>query len=82
VKEDSVRFRSGEWEIPYHPGDSARAVAITHPHPQYGGDMFNPVVAAIVSAYQKQGLPRCGLISEERETAAAPTIRASANRPM
>jgi len=57
VKEDSVRFRSGEWEMEglYHPGDSARAVAITHPHPQYGGDMFNPVVAAIVSAYQKTG---------------------------
>ena len=57
MKEDNICFRSGKWELEglFHPGDSTRAVAITHPHPQYGGDMFNPVVAAILSAYQITG---------------------------
>lgn len=57
MKEDNVRFRSGEWEVEglYHPGNSAMAVVVTHPHPLYGGDMFNPVVAAIVDAYRKRG---------------------------
>jgi len=35
------------------PGDGA--VVITHPHPLYGGDMHNPVVHSIVSAYQQKG---------------------------
>ncbi len=30
-----------------------RGVAITHPHPLYGGDMFNPVVEAIEKAYRQ-----------------------------
>ncbi|MDP3283229.1 MAG: alpha/beta hydrolase [Desulfobacterales bacterium] len=32
------------------PGD--RGVVITHPHPLYGGDMFNPVVKAISNSYR------------------------------
>jgi len=28
---------------------------ITHPHPLYGGDMYNPVVEAITRAYQQAG---------------------------
>ncbi len=32
-----------------------RAALITHPHPLYGGDMQNPVVQAVKSAYQKKG---------------------------
>jgi uncharacterized protein len=28
-----------------------RAVIITHPHPQYGGDMYNSVVSSIQTAY-------------------------------
>ena len=28
---------------------------ITHPHPLYGGDMYNPVVEAILAAYHKSG---------------------------
>ena len=57
MKEENVRFRSGEWEMEglYHPGPSATAVVVTHPHPLYGGDMFNPVVAAIIDAYHKAG---------------------------
>lgn len=30
-------------------------VVITHPHPLYGGDMDNPVVAAVRSAYRARG---------------------------
>jgi alpha/beta superfamily hydrolase len=31
------------------------AVVVTHPHPLYGGDMHNPVVAAIAGAYRENG---------------------------
>jgi alpha/beta superfamily hydrolase len=56
VQEAPIRFRSHKWEIEglYHAGHTKRGVVITHPHPMYGGDMFNPVVAAIVAAYQKR----------------------------
>lgn len=32
-----------------------RSVVITHPHPQYGGDMYNPVVETIACAYREKG---------------------------
>ena len=35
------------------PGD--RGVVITHPHPLYGGNMFNPVVKAISNSYWDKG---------------------------
>jgi len=38
-----------------HRSNSATGVVITHPHPMYGGDMYNPVVEAIESAYRKDG---------------------------
>ncbi len=31
------------------------AVVITHPHPLYGGDLDNPVVAVLTAAYQRRG---------------------------
>jgi alpha/beta superfamily hydrolase len=34
---------------------SRRAAVITHPHPLYGGDMYNNVVAATVAAYRQPG---------------------------
>ncbi|MBU1053767.1 MAG: dienelactone hydrolase family protein [Proteobacteria bacterium] len=39
----------------YDPGTKKHGVIITHPHPLYGGDMYNNVVEAIQSAYQKKG---------------------------
>jgi alpha/beta superfamily hydrolase len=32
-----------------------KGIVVTHPHPLYGGDMYNPVVEAIVRAFQKKG---------------------------
>jgi uncharacterized protein len=32
------------------------AAVITHPHPLYGGDMHNPVVAAAAGAYRRKGI--------------------------
>ena len=57
MKEANIRFRSGEWELEglYRGGHPTHGVVITHPHPLYGGDMFNPVVAAIATAYGKCG---------------------------
>jgi alpha/beta superfamily hydrolase len=34
---------------------SDRGVVITHPHPLYGGDMFNNVVEAVAQAYREKG---------------------------
>lgn len=57
MREEKVHFRSGDCEIEglYHNADKALGVVVTHPHPMYGGDMFNPVVEAIVTAYQRKG---------------------------
>ncbi|BBO70519.1 alpha/beta hydrolase [Desulfosarcina alkanivorans] len=57
MKEGHVRFLSGDCKMEglYHPGHPTTAAVITHPHPLYGGDMYNPVVEAIATAYQKIG---------------------------
>ena len=57
MQEKRVRFASGAIELEglYCEGQNAAAVAITHPHPLYGGDMLNPVVEAIATAYQRCG---------------------------
>jgi uncharacterized protein len=57
MQAEKIHFRSDECEIEglYQDGDKAMGVVVTHPHPLYGGDMFNPVVEAIVAAYQKKG---------------------------
>ena len=43
-------------EAAVNEADSGRAVVITHPHPLYGGDMHNPVVAAISAVFSTQGV--------------------------
>ncbi|WP_372678406.1 alpha/beta hydrolase, partial [Desulfosarcina sp.] len=57
MRESFIQFQSGKWEIEgfYQADHPQKGVVITHPHPLYGGDMFNPVVGAIVAAYQKSG---------------------------
>jgi alpha/beta superfamily hydrolase len=57
MREEKVHFRSGNYEIEglYQDGNTATGVVVTHPHPLYGGDMYNPVVEAIVTAYQNRG---------------------------
>jgi alpha/beta superfamily hydrolase len=57
MQEESVHFSSGQWQIEglYRVCDSGKGVVITHPHPLYGGDMFNPVVEAIADAYRQKG---------------------------
>jgi uncharacterized protein len=57
MQETIVHFRSGDCEIQglYQDGNTGMGVAITHPHPMYGGDMYNPVVEAIVTAYTRKG---------------------------
>jgi len=38
-----------------HEGPGDRTVVVSHPHPLFGGDMYNNVVAAIVEAYSETG---------------------------
>lgn len=55
--EQTVFFSSGhlrlEGRLGLAPGPDA--VVVTHPHPLYGGDLDNPVVAALVGAYRRRG---------------------------
>jgi alpha/beta superfamily hydrolase len=57
MQEEHVQFRCGACELEgrYHAEHAAKAVVVTHPHPLYGGDLFNPVVEAITTAYQHCG---------------------------
>lgn len=45
----------GSLEGLMHEGSAGSGVVITHPHPLYGGDMYNNVVEAIQNAYQEKG---------------------------
>lgn len=54
---ESVFFKSGvlrlEGRLSLAPGPDA--VVITHPHPLYGGELDNPVVAVLAEVYQQLG---------------------------
>ena len=56
--EERIKFISDGLEIEglLQSSESDRAAIITHPHPLYGGDMHNPVVAAITGAYQEKAV--------------------------
>ncbi len=38
-----------------NPNSSEKGVVVTHPHPLYGGNMYNPVVEQIVESYFEKG---------------------------
>jgi alpha/beta superfamily hydrolase len=54
-----VTFSCGELTLEgdlVAPSDCRSAAVVCHPHPQYGGDMRNPVVHAVCAALQQAGL--------------------------
>lgn len=55
--EEKIKFLSEDFEIEglIHKGVKDKGVIVTHPHPLYGGDMYNMVVESIVHAYHKKG---------------------------
>jgi alpha/beta superfamily hydrolase len=55
--EEKIRFLSNGHEIEGRLEKSSlqKGVVITHPHPLYGGDMHNNVVAAIARVYRQHG---------------------------
>ncbi len=55
--EKQIRFQSEDLTIEgfYSHGSNDQGIVITHPHPLYGGDMHNHVVAAVTEVYQSLG---------------------------
>ena len=54
---EKITFLSEEYEIEglLNKKDEKKGVVVTHPHPLYGGDMYNLVVESIVHVYQMKG---------------------------
>jgi len=58
MQEIQVSFRSGDLTLEgllASPGGNAPAAVVCHPHPLYGGSMFNNVVEAILAAMWQAG---------------------------
>lgn len=55
--EEQIFFHSGDVKIEglLDLRDGEKAVAVTHPHPLYGGNMHNNVVESVLNAYGKNG---------------------------
>lgn len=55
--EETVVFNAGPVRLEgrLHRAAGPDAVVITHPHPLYGGELENPVVAALAGVYQRLG---------------------------
>jgi alpha/beta superfamily hydrolase len=52
-KRIAIRVPGSSIDALLHEAPGDRAVVVTHPHPLYGGDMYNNVVSAIVEAYSE-----------------------------
>jgi alpha/beta superfamily hydrolase len=54
---ERISFLSEEYEIEglLNQRDEKKGVVVTHPHPLYGGDMYNLVVESIVHVYHMKG---------------------------
>jgi len=54
---EKITFLSEEYEIEglLNQRDEKKGVVVTHPHPLYGGDMYNLVVESIVHVYHMKG---------------------------
>ncbi len=54
---EKITFTSGDLVLEglYTGASSDRGVVVTHPHPLYGGDMYNPVVQTVADAYIQAG---------------------------
>ncbi|MBF0286855.1 MAG: alpha/beta hydrolase [SAR324 cluster bacterium] len=57
MKEEVVSFSAGDVTLEglLQKGSGDLGVVVTHPHPLYGGDMYNAVVGTIVRSFQKKG---------------------------
>ena len=55
--EETIYFCADDFRLEglFEDNTGDRSVVITHPHPQYGGDMYNPVVSTIADAYREKG---------------------------
>ena len=54
---EKIKFLSENYEIEglFNKRDKNKGVVVTHPHPLYGGDMYNLVVETIVHVYNIKG---------------------------
>ena len=54
---EKIEFISGNIVLEgfFTGGSADRGVVVTHPHPLYGGDMYNPVVQTVADAYIHAG---------------------------
>jgi alpha/beta superfamily hydrolase len=55
VKRVTIMSEGFELEGLYNFKDEKKGVVVTHPHPLYGGDMYNLVVESIVHVYNMKG---------------------------
>ncbi len=55
--ESRITFRSQNYLIEglFHTDSKNKGVVVTHPHPLFGGNMYNKVVETIVNVYQRKG---------------------------
>jgi len=54
---ENITVLSGDLQLEglLEKGAGEKGVVITHPHPQYGGDMYNMIVASLERAYRGKG---------------------------